>query len=149
MLTGPRRARERPCEMTDVLPAPATTLVIAEDEALIAEDIVHELERNGLVVLARARTADEAVEAVRRHEPSFVLLDIDLARGSSGIDAAERLAERDGRRCIFLSGRLDADTRERLLALRPIAILSKPLLTSQLLDVLAGAGEDLETSGPG
>lgn len=114
----------------------AFTVVIAEDDALIAADIARELERNGLSVLARARTADEAVEAVIRHAPELVVLDIVLARGSSGIDAAERLAARDGRRCLFLSGGLDAATRERLLRLDPIAILSKPFLVSQLIEVL-------------
>ena len=120
----------------------APTVVIAEDDALVAEDIAHELERNGVTVLARTRTADEAVEAVVRHAPSLVVLDIDLARGSSGIDAARRLAERDGRRCVFLSGRLDADTHRALFELDPIAVLSKPLLISQLLELLPQSGGD-------
>ena len=115
------------------------TVVLAEDDVLVAEDVVRELERNGLDVLAHVRTAEEAVEASLRLQPRLVVLDIRLARGSSGIEAAERLAAHDGRRCIFLSGALDAGTRERLLALDPIAILSKPLLVSQLLEVL-GAG---------
>ena len=87
-------------------------------------------------MLASVRTADEAVEAVVRHAPRLVVLDVELAQGSSGIDAAERLAARTGRRCVFLSGGLDAATRERLLRLDPIAVLSKPLLVSQLIEVL-------------
>ena len=117
-------------------PTGAFTVVLAEDEALIAADTVQELERNGLSVLACVRTADEVVEAVIRHAPRLVVLDIELARGSSGIDAAERLAARDGRRCVFLSGVLDAATRERLVRLDPIAVLSKPFLVSQLIEVL-------------
>ena len=114
------------------------TVVLAEDDALVAEDLAHELERNGLTVLARARTADETVAAVRKHRPDLVLLDVRLAGGSSGIEAAERLAP-EGRRCVFFSGALDAATRERLHALDPIAVLSKPLLTSQLLDALSAS----------
>lgn len=112
------------------------TAVIAEDEALIAEDLVHELERNGIEVVARARTADATIAAVREHRPRIVILDIDLAGGSSGLDAARTILDEFGQRCVFLSGRLDAETRQRINALDPIAVLSKPLLLSQLLPIL-------------
>ena len=111
------------------------TAVIAEDEALAAEDLAAELERHGIDVLARARTADEAVEATVRHDPWLVVLDVALD-GGSGIDAARRLQARDGRRCVFLSGRLDGPARTEINRLDPIAVLSKPLLGSQLLDVV-------------
>ena len=112
------------------------TAVIAEDEVLVAEGLALELDRHGIEVLALVRTEDEAVEATLAHAPWLVVLDVDLADGS-GIGAARRLRERDGRRCVFLSGRLDAPTRRRVNALDPLAVLSKPLLTSQLLDVVA------------
>ena len=121
------------------VPRAPQTIVIAEDDALIAGDIAHELERNGLAVLAVTRTAEETVAAVRAHAPDLVFLDINLAGGSSGIEAAERLAADDGRRCVFFSGELDAATRARLHALDPIAVLSKPLLTSQILDAVAAS----------
>jgi|GEM_PF-2422520 len=112
------------------------TAIIAEDDALIADDLKHELERNGVRVLARARSADEAVEAVRTYRPGIVILDIDLAGGSSGLMAAEAIRQQFDQGCIFLSGRLDAVTRQQVNGLEPLAVLSKPLLTSQLLDVI-------------
>lgn len=111
------------------------TAVIAEDEALLAEDLAAELERHGIDVVARARTPDEAVDATVRHAPWLVVLDVEL-EGGSGIDAARRLRAHDGRRCVFLSGRLDGPTRLAINRLDPIAVLSKPLLGSQLLDVV-------------
>ena len=114
------------------------TAVIAEDDALLAEDLVGELEHHGLEVLARARTEEEAVAAALRHDPWIVLLDVSLAEGD-GVEAARRLHEHDGRRCVFLSGYLDPVIRKRINVLEPLAVLSKPLLSSQLLDVITHA----------
>lgn len=116
-------------------PPRAFTAVIAEDEALIAADLVAELEHLGIEVLASTTTADEAFEATVRHSPWLVVLDIDLD-GGSGLDTARRLRAFDGRRCVFVSGRLDGPTRIEVNRLNPIAVLSKPLLGSQLLDVV-------------
>ncbi len=114
---------------------PALTAVIAEDEVLIAEDLAYELERHGVEVLERVRTEERAVAATLAHDPWLVLLDIDLAEGS-GLNAARRLRAHDGRRCVFVSGRLDVQTRRAINELEPLAVLSKPLLSSQLLDVI-------------
>ena len=67
----------------------ATEVLIIEDEPVIAADIeglVHEL---GHQVIDIAATRGEAVEAVRRRSPGLVLADIQLADGSSGIDAVK------------------------------------------------------------
>ena len=116
-------------------PSRPFTAVIAEDELLPATDLAAELEHLGIEVLARASTPDEAFEATVRHSPWLVVLDVGL-EGGSGLEAARRLKDRDGRRCVFLSGRLDAETRHEINRLDPIAVLSKPLLGSQLLDVV-------------
>ena len=122
-------------------PPPSLTAVIAEDEALAARDLAAELEHHGIAVLACARTPDETFDATVRHAPWLVVIDVALD-GGSGIDAARRLQARDGRRCVFLSGRLDGPTRTEINRLDPIAVLSKPLLGSQLLDVVTRLRRD-------
>jgi CheY-like chemotaxis protein/DNA-directed RNA polymerase specialized sigma24 family protein len=67
----------------------ATDVLIIEDEPVIAADIealVHEL---GHRVIALCATRKEAVEAVRSQNPGLILADIQLADGSSGIDAVK------------------------------------------------------------
>jgi CheY-like chemotaxis protein len=67
----------------------ATTVMIVEDEPLISmqlEELVHEL---GHTVVATATTRSEAVEAFGRTSPSLLLVDIQLADSSSGIDTVE------------------------------------------------------------
>jgi two-component system, response regulator PdtaR len=55
-------------------------------------------------------------------------MDIRLAHGSSGIDAARELHAQQGLRCIFLSANLDEPTRTLLLAYDPIDFVGKPVL---------------------
>ncbi len=65
----------------------ATSVLIIEDEPVIAADIAALVQDLGHDVSAIAATRDEAVDAVRYHSPGLVLADIQLADGSSGIDA--------------------------------------------------------------
>ncbi|MBO9501442.1 MULTISPECIES: response regulator [Brevundimonas] len=67
----------------------ATDVLIIEDEAIISADIESLVKDLGHRVTATATTHDEAVDAVSRHKPGLVLADIQLADGSSGIDAVK------------------------------------------------------------
>lgn len=64
-----------------------TEVLIIEDEPIISMDLSGIVEDLGHDVAAVARTRDEAVAAAERHRPGLVLADIQLADGSSGIDA--------------------------------------------------------------
>lgn len=67
----------------------ATEVLIIEDEPVIAADIEALVRELGHEVLDIAATRTEALEAVRRRAPGLVLADIQLADGSSGIDAVK------------------------------------------------------------
>lgn len=71
----------------------ATSAVIIEDEPLIALDLQRLVVELGHRVVRIARTAEEAVEAVRAERPGFVLADICLADGSSGLDAVNEILQ--------------------------------------------------------
>ena len=65
----------------------ATEIMIIEDEPLIAMDIEQMVESLGHKVVGIARTHKEAVSLYNKTRPRMVLADIQLADGSSGIDA--------------------------------------------------------------
>ena len=67
----------------------ATEVLIIEDEPVIAADIEALVRELGHEVLDIAATRTEAVDAVARRVPGLVLADIQLADGSSGIDAVK------------------------------------------------------------
>lgn len=66
----------------------ATTVLIVEDEPVIAADIESLVEELGHNVVGIATTRDEAVKAAGETKPGLVLCDIQLADASSGVDAA-------------------------------------------------------------
>jgi len=66
-----------------------TRVLIIEDEPLIAMDLTGIVQELGHEVAAVARTRTDAVEAAAREQPGLVLADIQLADGSSGIDAVK------------------------------------------------------------
>lgn len=81
----------------------ATDVLIIEDEAIISADIESLVKELGHNVTATATTHDEAVEAVSRHRPGLVLADIQLADGSSDIDAVKDILKRFDVPVIFIT----------------------------------------------
>lgn len=66
-----------------------TTVLIIEDEPIIAMDIEQIVRDLGHEVVGVAVTRDEAVELASAERPGLVLADIQLADDSSGIDAVK------------------------------------------------------------
>ncbi len=69
----------------------ATDVMIIEDEPFIAMDLEGLIESLGHNVLGIARTHAEAVSLSRSKRPGLILADIQLADGSSGLDAVNEL----------------------------------------------------------
>ncbi len=69
----------------------ATDVLIIEDEPLIAMDIEQMVESLGHRVVGTARTHTEATAMFARTHPRMILADIQLADGSSGIDAVNEI----------------------------------------------------------
>ena len=81
----------------------ATKVLIIEDEPVIASDIEALVRELGHEVLEVAATRTEAVEAIGRAKPGLVLADIQLADGSSGIDAVKDILGRFDVPVIFIT----------------------------------------------
>ncbi|NQW68656.1 MAG: response regulator, partial [Acidimicrobiaceae bacterium] len=67
-----------------------TSIVIAEDEAIIRLDLRELLEEEGYVVIGEAGRGDQAVELVRNLRPDLVILDVKMP-GLDGIEAARQI----------------------------------------------------------
>ncbi|MFM7892306.1 MAG: response regulator, partial [Actinomycetota bacterium] len=67
-----------------------TTIVIAEDEAIIRLDLRELLEEEGYQVVGEAGRGDQAVELVRSLRPDLVILYVKMP-GIDGIDAARHI----------------------------------------------------------
>jgi DNA-directed RNA polymerase specialized sigma24 family protein/CheY-like chemotaxis protein len=69
----------------------ATDVLIIEDEPFIAMDIETLVESLGHNVIGIARTHAEALALARKKRPGLILADIQLADGTSGLDAVNEL----------------------------------------------------------
>jgi CheY-like chemotaxis protein len=69
----------------------ATDVLIIEDETFIAMDLESLVKNLGHRVIGVARTHSDAVALARNKKPGLILADIQLADGSSGLDAVNEL----------------------------------------------------------
>lgn len=116
----------------------AGSVMIIEDETIIAMDLESIVADMGHRVTGVARTHAEAVTLARTDPPDLVLADIQLADNSSGIDAVnEILAENGMRPVIFVTA-----FPERLLTgekPEPAFLISKPYAVDQVASSVAQA----------
>jgi len=69
----------------------ATTILIIEDEPIIAMDLEALVESLGHRISGIARTHKEALASFRKSKPGLILADIQLADGSSGLEAVNEI----------------------------------------------------------
>jgi two-component system, response regulator PdtaR len=94
-----------PAEETDAdgrIAAPVRVLLV-EDEILTALDIEYLVQQLGYEVCGIAASAPEAVQAADELRPDLVLMDIRLARGTDGIQAAGEIRTRFDIASLYLS----------------------------------------------
>jgi DNA-binding response OmpR family regulator len=109
-------------------------ILVIEDDPVARADLQARLEANGYVV-ARAADAASALTVVNREQPDIILLDLGLPAGD-GYLVLERLRKIPALATIpvlVLTGRTDAETRQRVAALGVAPLLTKPVETEVLL----------------
>jgi two-component system, response regulator PdtaR len=101
-------------------------ILVVEDDTILGAILVDMLEELGCVVVGIARTAAGAVSAAREHLPDVVMLDINLAEGSDGIEAAREINRAQVTSFVFVTGRADERTWQRAKAAVPCSYVVKP-----------------------
>jgi two-component system, cell cycle sensor histidine kinase and response regulator CckA len=111
--------------------APASILIV-EDEAVIALDIRATLTHLGYAVPAAVTSGREAVDAVARLRPQLVLMDIHLRGDMDGVEAAREIQERFDVPVIYLTAYADPGTLQRARVTAPFGYLLKPFEEREL-----------------
>jgi PAS domain S-box-containing protein len=111
---------------------PTPSILVVEDEAIVALDLKLQLQDLGYLVVGVAGSAAEAVAAVRQHRPSLVLMDVRLQGAGDGISAAETIQRERPTPLIFLTSHSDADTVQRAARTAPYGYLTKPYQIKEL-----------------
>ena len=110
----------------------AESVLIVDDEFLIAEGLRMQLEDMGMAVCGKAATADEAVAMAQLHRPRLVLMDVRLKGPRDGVDAALDIHDRLGSKVIFVTGSREPATLARINQDHPSGVLFKPVSGAQL-----------------
>ncbi len=116
------------------MPSDLATVLVVEDEALIALDLQVLLEDAGYRVLGPANSSAMAFSLLETNQPDVALLDINLGR-TNAFDIADRLATQNTK-LIFLTG-YTAQTLPPAHRNRPL--VSKPYLPDMVLQAVGDA----------
>jgi DNA-binding response OmpR family regulator len=110
-----------------VSPAAARpSVLVVEDETILAEDLREFLLEYGYHVCAIARTGEEALAAFSEFRPDLVLMDISLPGKMDGIDVAVAINRDFPVPVIYLTAFSDEETITRATGTNPYGFLVKP-----------------------
>jgi CheY-like chemotaxis protein len=111
-------------------------ILIVEDDAMFAFAIEDALTVAGHEIVGFARDENSAVELADRERPDLALVDLRLARHSSGAIAARDIRERYNIPSIFISSSPE-DCRKEAKPSGAWGCLSKPFTDKDLVNVVA------------
>ena len=113
------------------------SVLIMEDELLVAQNIEAILENNGFNVLGIASDVESAKKYLEMQSPDIVLCDIYLKGIETGIDFAEYILKSTlNIPVIFLTAFADTHTIQRASTSQPVAYIVKPFTEKQLVATL-------------
>ncbi|HEY1393167.1 MAG TPA: response regulator, partial [Methylibium sp.] len=108
------------------------SILIVEDEAIVAMDLRAQLQKLGYKICGTAGTASEAKSLVERLKPDLALMDIQLQGPEDGISAAQAICQRHRVPVIFLTAFSDEDTVRRAAGTAAYGYLTKPFQIKEL-----------------
>ena len=103
-----------------------TSIMVVEDEVIVASHIERNLKSKGFLVPAVAHSGEEAVEKATETLPHLVLMDIRLGGAMDGIQAADIIRTRLNIPVVFLTAYADDDTLKRAKVTEPFGYIIKP-----------------------
>jgi PAS domain S-box-containing protein len=131
------------------------TILVVEDEAIVARDLLCQLRELGYRTVGPASTASDALAMARALTPDLVLMDIQLsgalggaaqvgdaaagcraAEPASGVEAARAIRDQCGVPVVFLTAFADEKTLQQAKLAEPYGFLLKPLVERELRTVL-------------
>ena len=110
----------------------AATVLIVEDESIVALDMEQQLRSFGYVVLARASEGQQAINLVREIRPDVVLMDIQLTGEIDGIAAAKIIGADLHTPVVFVTSFDAKEVIDRAKLSQPYGFILKPFTAREL-----------------
>jgi PAS domain S-box-containing protein len=112
------------------------SILVVEDERIVAMDIQQTLRDLGYDAFAIAASSDEAVCRASERCPDLVLMDIRIKGERDGIETAQLLKNQFGVPVVYLTAHADEATLERAKVTEPFGYLVKPVKSAELRSVV-------------
>lgn len=112
------------------------SILIVEDEAIIAADIELILQSNGYQIAGKAYNAVQAIDMLKSRHPDLVLLDIALKSEIDGVDLGEIIKSKYQIPFIFLTSFSDQSTLQRAKSVLPLGFVVKPFKEEDLISTI-------------
>jgi CheY-like chemotaxis protein len=109
------------------------TILIVEDEWMVAEDIRSSLSEHGYDAYV-ATSGHEAIALAERCTPMLILMDVHLKGAMLGTEAAQKIRDKLGTPVVYLTAHADQATLESAQATEPLAFLIKPIKMNTLIE---------------
>jgi DNA-binding response OmpR family regulator len=113
------------------------TILVVEDERIVARDLQQRLKKLGFAVPEVASSGEEALRIAELLRPQLILMDIKLRGKVDGLEAARQIGERLKIPVIFLSAYDDEETRSASRLLNAIDYLDKPFEDQRLYTAIS------------
>ena len=102
------------------------SVLVVEDENIVAKDIQQSLLKMGYKVIGTASSGEKAKEILKENQPDIILMDIMLKGNMSGIDTAEYVKDIYDLPVIFLTAYADENTLSKAKITEPYGYILKP-----------------------
>ncbi len=103
------------------------TILIVEDEAIIAMEIENQLQSLGYKVTSIVDTSKKAIKKAEEDRPDLILMDIRIKGEMDGIGTAEAIRSQFGIPVVFSTAYLDEERIERAKITMPFGYVLKPI----------------------
>lgn len=120
--------------MVESLAAP-TTVLVAEDEALIRMDLVEMLQESGYVVVGQAADGQAAVDLARDLRPGLIFMDVAMPR-RDGLSAAEEILAEAIAPVVMITAFSQREVVERAASAGVLGFIVKPFGRADLVPAL-------------
>ena len=112
------------------------TILLVEDEAVVAMDIAAQLSNLGYQVAGPAACAEEAIALAKNLQPNIVLMDIKLSGPIDGISAAAEIRKLFRIPVVFLTAYSERSTVQAAIASQPFGYIIKPCQECELMTTI-------------
>lgn len=108
------------------------TILIVEDEPIVALDIKSTLSKLGYIITDCVANYDDALSSIKSNEPDLIFMDIHLENSKNGIEIAKEVKKSKNIPIIYLTAFSDDETIQKAIETNPINYLIKPFKREEL-----------------